>query len=383
MRISVIPLLLVSLTACERIKGLVGKGGDTTAVAGMDGSVEGGDTTAAPRASVQIPVVVEEVAEADLVITVLTNGTVQSESLTPVKAEVGGLVEEILARPGVRVNKGDPIVRLAPQDFDFAIQRAEAAVAEATVRYEDYWRPDSIVQRVEPTPERLRQARIRSGLASAELNLQEAKMNRDRATIRAPFTGVIDAINVNLGERISAGAVATVLVDDVNLRIEAQVLEHDLPNIRAGGVATVTSAAAPNRVTTGRITSVLPLVDSASRAGRAYVRLQSNGVLKPGMYADVRLEAQRLPKRIIVPNAAIIERDGRPLVFVVRDGKAQWTYIQRGQSNGLQTEVLPDTSGTYAGQIPVKPGDQVIVSGHLTLIHDAPVRVVDQRREDQ
>jgi RND family efflux transporter MFP subunit len=378
-RILLIPLLLVSLTACERIKGLVGRGGDSTSVAGDLG--EGGDTTST-RSNVQIPVLAEEIVEGDLVISVLANGRVQSESITPVKAEVGGLVEEITARPGERVEKGAPLVRLATEDFDFAIQRAEAGVAEATIRYEDYWRPDSIVQQRMPTQERLESARIRSGLASAELNLTEARMNKERATIRAPFSGVIDAINVNLGERISAGTAVTVLVDDVNLRIEASVLEHDLPYIRAGGTATATSPAAPNRVATGRITNVLPLVDSVSRSGRAYVRLQGNGVLRPGMYADVRLEAQRLTNRITVSNRAIIERDGRPLVFVIRDGRAQWTYIQRGRNNGLRTEVLPDTSGPSAGAIPVKVGDLVIVDGHLTLIHDAPVRVV-ARPEDQ
>jgi HlyD family secretion protein len=96
----------------------------------------------------------------------------------------------------------------------------------------------------------------------------------------------------------------------------------------------------------------------------------------------VRLEAQRLANRRLVPNRAIIERDGRPLVFVVRDGKAQWTYILRGRTNGVHTEVLPDTSGQYVGTIPVHAGDMVIVDGHLTLIHDAPVRIVE-RRETQ
>ena len=91
------------------------------------------------------------------------------------------------------------------------------------------------------------------------------------------------------------------------------------------------------------------------------------------MYADVKLEATRLSKRRIVPTRAIIQRDNRPLVFVVRDGRAQWVYINPGRSNGTETEVLPD-SGT--GLIPVEVGDDVIVSGHLTLTHDAPVRVV-------
>jgi multidrug efflux pump subunit AcrA (membrane-fusion protein) len=91
------------------------------------------------------------------------------------------------------------------------------------------------------------------------------------------------------------------------------------------------------------------------------------------MYADVRLEAARLSGRIIVPYKAVIERDGRPLVFVAKEGRAQWVYINPGRNNGVEYEVLPDSA---TGQIPLKPGDQVLVEGHLTLTHDAPINVI-------
>jgi len=81
-----------------------------------------------------------------------------------------------------------------------------------------------------------------------------------------------------------------------------------------------------------------------------------------------------------VPTKAIIERDNRPLVFVVKDDLAQWTYVQVGRSNGLQTEILPDTS---TGVIPLTPGDQVITAGHLTLTHGAAVRAVARRENEQ
>ena len=126
----------------------------------------------------------------------------------------------------------------------------------------------------------------------------------------------------------------------------------------------------------GRIDAVLPLVDSVRRTGRVIVRVPGETALRPGMYADVQLEAQRLTGRRLVPTKAIIERDTRPLVFVVRDGRAQWTYIQPGRSNGVETEVLPDSS---TGIIPIEPGDQVIVDGHLTLTHDAAVTVATLR----
>jgi HlyD family secretion protein len=183
----------------------------------------------------------------------------------------------------------------------------------------------------------------------------------------------MDEIKIAVGDRLASGQEIGKVVDLVNLRVEAQVLEHDLPLVRLGGQATVTAAAVPNRTIQGRVTAILPLVDSATRAGRAVIQVRGNGVLRPGMYADVRLEATRLPNRVVVPAPAIIERDGRPLVFVVKGGRAQWVYIFPGRTNGAETEVLPDSA---SGQIPVQPGDTVLIEGHLTLTHDAPVRLI-------
>ncbi|MGH7562613.1 MAG: efflux RND transporter periplasmic adaptor subunit, partial [Gemmatimonadales bacterium] len=143
--------------------------------------------------------------------------------------------------------------------------------------------------------------------------------------------------------------------------------------------AVATAAAMPDRPVEGTIAAVLPLVDSATRAGRAIIRARGNGILRPGMYADIRLEATRLPGRTMVPARAVIDRDGRPLVFVVKNGRAQWTYILPGRTNGMETEVLPDSA---TGKIPVQPGDIVLVEGHLTLTHDAPVRVVKRQERE-
>jgi RND family efflux transporter MFP subunit len=215
---------------------------------------------------------------------------------------------------------------------------------------------------------------IRAGVPSAQVSLDRAKLEREKATVISPFDGLIDQVHVAVGMRVSTGELLTRVVNLASLRIDAQVLEHDLPLIREGGQAIVTSAAAGTRPIIGRIVAVLPIVDTTTRSGRAFVRIPAGSPLRPGMYADVKLEASRLPNRRLVPTRAIIQRDNRPLVFVVRNGRAQWVYINPGRSNGIDTEVLPD-SGT--GLIPVEVGDDVIVEGHLTLTHDAPVRVVN------
>ena len=346
--------------------------GKGSASSGADSTDAAADTVAAPS-SLSLPVVGEEVRKGDLVLTVSTTGQIRSEAVIPLKVEAAGEVTQVLARAGDRVKKGQAIVKLDPRPFDIAVAEAEAALRQAQLQLLDNTLPDSLVSGKAVTGERLRNAEVRSGVEAARVRLEKAKFERERSAILAPFDGTLDDLRISPGERVNAGQELGKLVDLENLRIDAAVLEHDLPLIRPGGEALVTTAAAPDRPVRGRIATVLPLVDSATRAGRALIRVRGNGVLRPGMYADVRLEATRLTDRIVVPARAVIERDNRPLVFVVRDGRAQWTYIQPGRTNGIETEVLPDST---SGQIPLNPGDVVLVEGHLTLTHDAPVRVV-------
>ena len=371
LRLLALVVATVSIAACDKLKSATsdGSASDSTSTATDSGGTSGGST-------VSLPVVAGEVTEGDLVLSINTTGQVRSESEGRIRNEVAGTVARVLVRPGDRVRRGQTIVELDARPFEIDLAEAEVALKQAQQQYEDLYRPDSAATGVMPTQVRLDAFVIRSGLAASRVRLDRAKLARERSAITAPFSGTIDRINTVAGDRLNAGQDIGTLVDLENLRIEAAVLEHDLPLIRVGGEAVITSAAIPGQAINGRVAAILPMVDSVTRAGRAFVRTTGGGALRPGMYADVRLEAQRLTDRRLVPTRAIIERDGRPLVFVVKDGRAQWTYVLPGRSNGRETEILPDST---SGIIPVNVGDRVIVEGHLTLTHDAPVRAVAAR----
>lgn len=379
----------LTLGACAKLKAdaadsSAASAGDSAAAAAATDSGKSGGGGGGDARPVSLPVVGDEVREGDLVLTVATTGQVRSDAESKLKAEVAGTVEEVLARPGDRVTRGQPLVRLDPRPFDLAVREAESAVDQSELQSMETWLADSLATGQGPAPDRRRYAQVRAGLPAAKVRLEKARLDRERSTIVAPFDGVVDRLDVAAGERVQPGQSITAVVDLRNLRVEASVLEHDLPLIRVGGRAVVTSAAAPDRAAEGRVTAVLPLVDSATRAGRAFVRVtapSSGGAsaLRPGMYADVRLEATRLTGRRLVPARAVIERDGRPLVFVVKDGRAQWVYVTPGRSNGAETEILPDST---TGEIPVAVGDTVITEGHLTLAHDARVRVMPRKEKD-
>lgn len=333
-----------------------------------------------PGSTLALNVVGEPVRKGDLVLTVNATGQIRTDAVSTVKAEAVGTVKDVFVRAGDAVKRGQILVSLDPKPLDLDIRSAQASLAAATVNFQTAINTDSLFARDGVVrSERRTFLRASSGLDGLEIALEKAKLNREHADIISPFDGVVQSVSVAVGDRVSGNEVATI-VDMKHLRVEAQVLEHDLPLLQKGGDAFITVAAFPDRPVRGTIAAVLPLVDSVTRAGRVVIRVNGDGTLRPGMYVDVRLEANRLHNRIIVPASAVIERDARPLVFVAIDGKAEWVYVQAGRTNGRETEILPDSA---TGVIPLKPGDMVLTANHLTLSHQAPIKLSPKKTGDQ
>ena len=359
--VAVILLLTVVTVAC-------GGGAE------RDARAEPPDSARPGSDSLSLPVTGAPVRRGDLVLSVRATGVVRTDRLVNLKAEVQGTVAEVRVRPGVAVRSRDTLVVFDPRPFNIAVREAEAAVSEAQMRFQDALLGDRPGDTTELARQRREAARLRSGIVGAEARLEQVRLDRERAVIIAPFGGVLDQVPVVPGQRIAPGDGIARLVDIGTLTVEANVLEHDLPLIRVGAAARVVPSAGAGSRLAGTIIAVLPLVDTTSRAGRVLVRVRSgDGMLRPGMYADVQLESNRLRDRVLVPAVAVIERDGRPLVFRATQGRAAWVYVAVGRSNGSETEILADS---VTGRPGVSPGDTVLVSGHLTLTHDAPIRLL-------
>jgi multidrug efflux pump subunit AcrA (membrane-fusion protein) len=103
-----------------------------------------------------------------------------------------------------------------------------------------------------------------------------------------------------------------------------------------------------------------------------------DGLILPGMFARVVLEGRIFAGRLLVPKEAVIERDGRTLVFafdaldtgVPGAGLAKWTYVTVGLANDKEVEIVEGDAST-----PLGIGTIVLTGGHLTLVHDARIRL--------
>ena len=363
--------ILVVLSACT--PRAAGEWSDAAVASGEDpgrGTSGPSDTVVAPEAA---EVVTAAVRIGDLIQWVSTSGMVRARAAITLRADLSGLVASVPAREGASVRAGDPLVHLQADPFDLAVREAEARLAEAEQRLTDSYVPESLVTGQGPSAAQ-RQARlVRAGVLSARVGVERARRDRQRVTVRSPIAGTVDRVFVGVGEQLVAGQPIAQLVDAAHLLIEAQLLEHDLLHIRPGARARLRSVAEPAITRTGRVMTVLPSIDTLSHAGRVLVEMSRAGGLRPGMSVEVELEGARLARRLLVPTRAILERDGRALVFALRSGRAQWTYVMPGRSNGVDTELLPDS---LTGEPPLPVGVRVLIEGHQTLTHEAPVRVV-------
>jgi len=341
---------------------------DVPSVAGQEFS------TAVPQ-----PVTGAAVIQDTLWISVAAAGRAEAYRRATLKAQVQGVVQTIPTRENGPVVAAQTLLQIDTSELALDVAEARAQVQNARNEYEKLVLFDDRIEDPEVRRQRERNARARSGLESAEVRLRQAELELERAAVKAPFEGRVADLRVVPGQHVSAGADLLTVVDLDPIKVEAEVLEAELGVLREGRRASVTFAAFPGETFTGLIESINPLVDPEKRTGRVTILLPNpQGRVKPGMYAEVKLDAQAFPDRLLVPRSAILERGegrARTMLFVFEgdgeQGVAKWRYVTTGRENDALVEIVPSDEGTVA------PGEVVLVDGHHYLAHDTRVRLVE------
>ena len=325
------------------------------------------------------PVEADTVRRGALVLEVTATGQTEADRGATVASMVAGRVLAMPGREGDTVDGGQVLVRLDPRDASLAVDRAKAARAEALARYRELTLFDDEIADPVVRGERSAAVSARSGLDQAEVALREAELALARTAIRAPFAGRVDHVRVAVGEHVGAGEDLLDIVDLDPVRVEVQVVEGELRWLRQDGGAYVRLVAFPDTVFRARTAAIRPSVDPETRTGRVTVILPNpDGSILPGMFARVTLDGRTFADRLLVPKDAVIERDGRSLVFAFEalsggqagEGLAKWIYVRAGLANRDVVEIMEDDSATT-----LETGTLVLTGGHLTLIHDARVRI--------
>lgn len=136
-------------------------------------------------------------------------------------------------------------------------------------------------------------------------------------TLRAPASGVVVTKNVVQGGRIMPGVNVYQIADLSRVWVEGEVFEKDLALVRTGQHALVSFNAYPGQPFDGTVTYVYPTVSLESRTGRVRIEVPNPDLrVKPGMYANVRIEALVDTAALLVPRTAVLFTGERAVVFV-------------------------------------------------------------------
>ena len=303
--------------------------------------------------------------------TVAFNGDHSTQVLSP----VSGPVSQLFAQVGTSVARGTPLASVASPDFAAAI----AAYRKAQSSYRNLQRiADQDVQLFKTDAIAKRDvdaAQLEASAAAADRDASLAQLrslgvnpaavadgstNAISAVIRAPIEGVVVERNINPGQLLQAGTTPAFTIADLStMWVLANVFEADLPSIRKGQLATVTSNAMPTTLS-GRVDYVAALVDPASRATSVRITVPNhNQLLKKDMYVKVSINSDLTRSGILVPEAAVL-RDEQNLPFVfVETGKGQ--YSRRSITLGVHV------GSNYEIASGVTPGEKVVAEGALFL----------------
>ena len=217
-------------------------------------------------------------------------------SRMPVRATVGGLLEEVRAQEGATVSRGDVLAVLRDDEIRIRISETEGALAAA--RREEA----SARSRGDETQSRLADIRI----AEFTENLSLLREQLERTRIRAPVDGVILTVRPHemLGEYLEPGRTFVLLGRTDRLQVEALIEQHDVDRVQTGLPIRLKVAARPNHTFVGTIVQMSPSA-TPGPAGDATVTVwgdidNDEGLLRPGLEARAKIVGARRPVGYLV-----------------------------------------------------------------------------------
>jgi len=280
-----------------------------------------------------------------------------------VNIKVGGFVEKVYADyVGKSVRLGEPLFTvyspdlLSVQEEYLLALRTRQALAEGGVAA----RAGSDL--VASARERLRLWDI----PESEIDrLEETGKPTKALTFYSPMTGVVTKKDVVMGHRLNEGDMPYEITDLSRVWVLADAYESDLSRIRLGMSAALALQAFPNRVFTGRVVFLDPILDPKTRTAKVRLEFANpKGELKPEMFGEVTLETEA-HQGLRIPADAVIDSGTRKVVFVaLGEGRFQPREIRTGTSTAETAEVL---SG-------LKAGEQVVIRANFLIDSESQLR---------
>ncbi len=254
----------------------------------------------------------------------------------------------------LKVSSARDAVRQAQQNGDAQVLGARAALQAAS-------------QGGLQVAAKAEDARAKQALAgSKEADLSAAQVAASSSEIRAPIEGVVARRVLNPGDMADPATPIVEINNPDALNLLANLSGESASQVRAGMAARVTTSDAPARVLVGRVASVGQIDPQTNLLAVRVAVPNAGGALRVGAFANADIILQLKPLAVVVPQSAILSREGKSVVLTVgADGKAHQKEVTTGIERGGLVEIVRG----------LKAGERVIRAGGYQLDDGAPVKV--------
>lgn len=293
-------------------------------------------------------------------------GTVQVDERrqATVSPKFEGYVTRLfVATTGAPVHRGQPLLEVyspelvsAQEEYRIARRNLERfGGASQPVRAQ-------LGQLVEASRARLRNWDI-DARDWASLENEEPRRN---VTLRSPVEGVVLEKMARTGQRFMPGEPLYQVAGLESVWLVANVFEQDLPAVTPGTPARATLDAYPGRTFSGRVAFISPTLETSTRTLAVRIELPNpQGLLKPGLYGRVTIDAPPLEAAVAVPTSAVLDSGTRQLVFVAHGG---------GRFEPREVELGAQTSGYVAILKGLEAGESVVTDGNFLIDAESNLR---------
>ena len=289
--------------------------------------------------------------------TVTVRGRTENKRNVDVRAETQGRVEARPVEKGSRVAAGDLLCRLAVEDRKASLAEAREGFNQARIDYDGAQR---LMQKGFQAETDI--ARARARLASAQAGVERAKLAIDRTYLRAPFDGIVENTQAEVGDYLQPGAPCATVIDLDPMLLVGRVSERDVGQLQLGGKAK--GVLTNGKELTGEITFIGRQSDSSTRTYSLEVAVpNADYAVRSGLTTQISLPVGEVQAHLISPALLALDTEGNIGIRTLsEDDEVEWNdiVIINDSGSGAWVSGLPDVARIITvGQEMVVPGERV------------------------
>ncbi len=301
-------------------------------------------------------------------------GIMDAREKSNLSAQLPGNVIAVNAEEGTPVKKGDTIISLDKRDLLNQLEQAKAGLANSQAQAEqarlnyknsedDYNRFLELYKADAISQQQMEQITLKRDIAKSQyetakgpgLNAAHAvvtalNLNLEKMEIKSPIDGILASVNVSVGDAVAPGIPLASIVAIDQLALTGNLSEDSINYVKIGDSVDVLIDSIPKQTFTGKISYISPTSIPTGQFFPVKVLIDNpEEVLKAGMTATSKINVT-IPSVIAIPNSALLSRDGKEYIMVVRDGQAIKISVLTGLKNTESTVILEG----------LNPGERII-----------------------